>query len=550
MGKFLPDYEAEYYLTKHRVRLSPVEMKDVFFDSYDPALGLVSPDSTVRIEAATHIGLQKVPESEQILLQALSARPQGRELYCMLWALGEVGSESAERALIEYLDDRDLEARLEAIEALAGWKSEKALPQIVRGLKRSPPPTIRYTSSLEELVRRACLDYLVTGGDESCIPALWELYGVSKESNDWIGYATPRESYDHFNRLNQEIMALTALAACGDDHARQYITEAVIAGGKATQHDYLVSTAWSKSNYNGFPGGFWTGIAVTSGLRGIHPWPSVRWAHDLFQANEGFRDELYRECSLDDQLPDAGKIVLLANLATPTDQDFERLMSIWERSILDPVSTIDVVDVYRYHKLRFRYQDSGADDLPSIRYNYNACSVAYALARHKRVEELSYVWDTAPKDDAVLKGDIVYAMAKTNESRFFPIIRDQEELEIQLAFSETERKRLSKFIIMPMDFRYRESAIQKYVFGYRQDPCFARELITDRRLPPYLRLRVLVKINYFVPDFRPLLRVAKQELHALVGEYGGDPTFDYLAERIREMFERITETLRERDETS
>ena len=59
-------------------------------------------------------------------------------------------------------------------------------------------------------------------------------------------------------------------------------------------------------------------------------------------------------------------------------------MDIWKTSIQDPVTTIVVIDD---EKVRWeRVLTTDLNEMPTIRYNYDACGVAYALSRHNRIE--------------------------------------------------------------------------------------------------------------------------------------------------------------------
>lgn len=574
-GTFLPDYQGPFYLTKHRAHLDPGDMKDVYFGPYDPAPGVESSDSTVRIETVTHLGLKKPPEAEKLILQNLANSPRGRELCATLWALGEVGGGNAESALMEYLGDSDLEARLEAVEALAAMNSFRALPHFIEAVgKRNTACydstdnriVVKYPRLAQEQVRQACFDYLIKAQDNTCISGLGDLAEKHRGMKRWEELGKMRDKRARVDLLDEGTMAIAALAACGDDRARHQIIKAIITGGKVTTHENLQLAAErnspisyeSVSSINSHPGGFWTGRAAVSTYDVGRPWRAFYAVHELFSANTAFRDKLYRECAQAEQIPDAGVIVLLANIETLNQDDVDHLMEIWGKSIRYPVATIEVVDVDTYHA--FSRFEAKPDTLPTIRYNYNASAIAFALGRHKCCAELAYLWDTAPRNDEVLLGDIAFAMAVTRDPRFYDAVGDYVRhvwgrkagspefagklYERMESYNTGDRWRLA-FYYSPFDMSYRTGAICRYLF---EDVNSTRELITDRGLPTYLRFFIFVQPNYFTKEFEPMFAEANRELEILVaGLVEDEPLLTWLVDNTVEIFGRISESLKERE---
>ena len=178
---------------------------------------------------------------------------------------------------------------------------------------------------------------------------------------------------------------------------------------------------------------------------------------------------------------------------------------------------------------------------------------------------------TVPVNDPVLIGEVAYAMAKTNNPKFYPAVREyvrnvwgdvarssefDEMLRMRFDSSKNKRQYESKknqriwvivFHFSPFDIGYRMKTIRQYLFGYHQDPSIAREFILDRDLPPYLRLFILKEINYLSRDFEPLLKVAQEELTILRREYGDNPIIEMVAEFTAETFKRMAKMLRDRE---
>lgn len=553
---FLPRDAKPLYLTKHRARFSPDAMKDVNFDPYNPSAALYAQDLRARREAVAYIAEHKAPDAADLLLEFLAAAEPGPEVYGILWALGEVGGQRAETALLERLDDPDPEGRLEAVEALARMESRAMLPRCVReieGYRLSGTKALRFA---EAAVQRACFDHLVADGDPATVPAIRRIAALHDGAGQWARWAQNRKRFygvPGYERIDPGLLAVAALAACGDDAARRQIVEALVAGGEVTRIEHLQAEAMTKGSVNGHPTGFWLGLAVQHPVLTQHPWAAFAWASDLFAVNPAFRDGLYRQAARDARLTDAGVVVLLGNLDVPNDADIHRLLDIWKRSIRDP-ATIDVWDVDAMFVRRSGTSATRESPL-TIRYNYTACCVARVLGKYKRGDDLLRLLDDVPEDDPVLRGDVVYAMAMIDgdecREAVVSYIRDAwdrnartaEFQDYVLGRFERTTPGVPQFLsleLAPFDIRYRTRPIEAFVLR-RLDTARARELMTDRDLAPYLRLYLLRKLAYRIDRSGELIEVAQHEVETMIDNDGGvDPVFDAYADWVRGALARFS----------
>jgi len=558
---FLPDYQEPFYLTKHRVRLQPEAMKDVYFGPYDPSQALSSPDSTERMEAVTHLGLQKSPGAAGLLLDVLARAAPGRETYSVLWALGEVGGEAAETALLERIDDKDLHVRLEVVEALGRLGSRHALTHFVRGLELRGDGSYEASEYLKSQVQRACFDQLIVSGHLPCPPELLQLDQKYNGALRWRRCAQLEISHKlEAPRRGGEpgVLAHAALAAFGNESAWREIVDAIVVGGQVTEPEAIRKAAMQTGAINGFPLGFWMGIAVLNdaGHFSRQPWKSFAWVHDLLRVDSELRNRLYREAARDKRLANAGAIVLLANLTELREDDVAWLLDIWDQSIQEPWLTIDVEDhAQRMRSNRFRSDKRyEAISIPTIRFNYNACAVAYALGRHGRVAELRRLWKSVPPGDPVLRGEVIYAMTRTGNtslrSDILSYVRDvwarnarswefEKDIDRWLASSTQESRYGTALDFAPFDEYRRGSAIRRYLRRHPPDGDLALELICDRTLPPYLRLDLFRLPLYRDERGDELLVIARRELDALMrASDSQDTAFVELAEFTRSVLER------------
>lgn len=405
--------EPLFTLTKHRATFSPRDMRDIRFGPYDPGQSLRSEDEATRIEAVTHIGMKRLKSHEAGLLNLLSHARPGRETYATLWALGEIGGTRTEAALLERLEDLDPDARLEAIEALAAMKSKRALHAWIRGFAQSDVALCERWRL--EAIQRACFDHVLERGDASCEAALRELAiseggaaqwtrVAANDGRGWCGLVVGRHA-------PPGALAVAALAAQGYSDATETIVESLVSGGRCTEEAALRESACLRGSVNGFPRGFWTGLLTSRGFDTNHPWCSFALAHNLYESVPATRNRIYRLVAADDRLPDAGRVVLLGNLTALTDADVAQLLAIWQRATMAPVY-LDVPGPERVTA-------SGAalEGAYPIRFNANACCVAYAFGRHRRKAELLKILQEAPAQDYMLLSEIQTALAEVEGRR-------------------------------------------------------------------------------------------------------------------------------------
>jgi hypothetical protein len=198
---------------------------------------------------------------------------------------------------------------------------------------------------------------------------------------------------------------------------------------------------------------------------------------------------------------------------------------------------------------------------PAVLYNYDACAIAHALGRHRRLKELERLWAERPKDDPVLEGELAFAMAETGAPCFRPFVLDYvERVWGRAARSEAFERSIEKSLGDPrrsrswayrlenagFDFGYRARCIRAYLFGRPVDVGFETDLLTRRDLPPYLRLLFISGPNYFVEPRRELLPVAREELARLRRKLTRDSGFAIqVADSTQLLLERIGRRLEE-----
>jgi hypothetical protein len=251
-----------------------------------------------------------------------------------------------------------------------------------------------------------------------------------------------------------------------------------------------------------------------------------------------------------------------------TDKEVVRLKEIWSQAIADPTKTIDVPDVgmWKWMRLPSSKSDRGSagdaaelrlSDPAPIRFNYVACSVLYALAKHGRMEEIVELAKTAPENDPVLRGEIVHVMARTRKAEYVPEVLQR----IRTAWSENAaksefeyglRRKLdsktpprSAMLAMwsaPFDLSHRVRPMRECVTRHLRDPAAVRDLLTDRGLATYLRLWLIGHLNYSGDPSGSLLELAQEELEALMqAEPDELSPVRLLAEDLQEMLRRRAE---------
>jgi hypothetical protein len=523
---FLPDYQDPFYLTKHRARLAPAQMEDITFEPYNPAPRLRHEDTGIRREAVTHLGLARPVGADVLLIDFLAGADKGAETYCTLWALGEVGGARAEKALLRRAKGSDPEMRLEALAALGRMGSRRAVPLFVSGL--AVPRTDKHTErdAVYAAIQTVCFETLVRLGDPRSIASLRSLAESHDAQEMWLQSGRPgwrdmikRWMGDNVDMRNDPgVLALAILTALREPEAFHALTEAIVQGGQATSHEELQIAAGRGGSINDIPYGFWTGQLLLRYSDGSPHWPALSWTEQLFRFAPEYRDSLYRACAADPRMPAAGAVVLLGILKQPGEADFARLRGIWTGAIRPPTQTIPFLDVRgatqrasRSNAAATRRDRHDIDPEPTTPFNYVASEVAYALSLHGRVEDLIYMWETTPQDDPVLRGEIIFAMARQRDPRFreavFSYVREVwnpaaagEEVPFWLQTSlERSRARDDKWILLyqpPLDLSHRIEPILNYVLDAKLHGAATFRLICDRSLSPYLRLILIDNVHF------------------------------------------------------
>jgi hypothetical protein len=165
-----------------------------------------------------------------------------------------------------------------------------------------------------------------------------------------------------------------------------------------------------------------------------------------------------------------------------------------------------------------------------VAFNVVACEVVYALARHRRADELETLATELPETDETLRGETLSAMARTRDVRFRdeilahlravwdPALRDP-------SFEEAVKEELGRGLGTPFarvmhrhppELPWRADAIERYLDTL--EPSVVSALIGDETLAPYLRLLLVVRTNYFRPGYDDVLPVARKALAGLAKE--------------------------------
>lgn len=556
-ARFLPQYEEPFYLTKHRLHLDPAEMQDVRFGPYDPTRGLRSSSEAERVEAIAYLGRFKPPGALDLVLTRLRDNPARAETFSLLWALGELGGPEAERTLLAHAEAADPEIRIETVEALGRMRSHAALPCLIRGLESGPAAESSEQVAALRSYQMACFEWLLALGDSTCLGELRRMAEKHAGADQWTELSRSSRPYwmdepggsDH--RVN--LLSVAALTACGDAEARREILRAIVSGGQeTTAPEALASAATQRGSDNDFPSGFWTGLAARRLPTWRANWPSLSLAYSLFETAPALRTSLLEEAASDSGLPRTGMIVLLANVDTLRAPARDRLMQLWRESIREPWQTIDV-----------RVESHQRSHPVTLRYNHDACAIAYAFSRHKSVVELERLWLTRPEDDPVLEGEIIFAMTETHDPRFLPIVLDyvrrvwseaarSPEFEWYIAESMQAGRGLSSLYFLtnaPFDVDYRVRSTWRYLTRYPPDSEFEESLIVDRSLPPYLRLAALGEANFYAESRWKLLPIARAELDTLRLRGAGKGGFAaQIADTLSRRLERTARFVNERQQ--
>jgi hypothetical protein len=529
------------YVSKLRATFQPREMEDLFFTSYDPIPGLRDDDPLVRAAAASWIGRARLDDAAPDLVAMLD-RSKGSEpdVLSALWALGELGGKPATDCLLRWARSDSTLYRIEAIESLGRLKEPKVLPIALEVLKRWPTSTESDPGNGEEL--ETALDLLTVMGDRSCLGYLRKI-SASRET----GYAwTLGPSVTASNRLT------AVRAACGDAKAMETIRDAIVhSGSEMTTPGELMERASRGGALNGFPSGFWTGIAILFRDH-YREWPALRSAIEMLSARPEVLDALLREVAGDTRLPDAGKIVALSALSSAEPGDLDFLDAIWLRSVGE----------HGFHAYLPVPQVGGQPGV-TVRYNLNACCVAYAFSKLHAVDRLIRLWEICPSDDPVLRAEIAHAAARSDSVRLTPIVSEyvredwnriattaefKQRLDIELDRRHSRKgvvetpRRYSVWETNAFDLDYRTHWIKRFMNSVARDHQERRALMLDNTIHPLVRLYWISDIPCCFPGEKELRRVALEALDQLESEGIEEPFIVETIANTRGFRERMEES--------
>ena len=435
--------------------------------------------------------------------------------------------------------------------------SSAALGPCIAQIDREPATGTRPRFLEEKHALRACFDELVRRGNHTCVAPLRKIATRRMGAESWRAIGRPDERNETSFRptlsgwWDPGVLAVAALAACGDREAEDVLVDALVEGSRATAHERMEQDAMRRSSHNGYPGGFWAGLALLTSPREVRHWPAFRWIHDLLSADEEVRDRVLRRAARHDDVPNMGKILLTGFVRHPTDEDVDLLMRIWNEAITAPVRTLEVLDIAARREPHMKPWMS-----ETIRYNADACAVAFALLRMRRSDRLLELARTAPPDDPVLHGEIVYAMTKTQDPRFAACVVEYvrrawdpwtRPIEFSAQFAPGVEFRTSSLPASltrhAPDRGYRRRAIMRYLFSRPiGGTTEVRDLLMDRSLNPGLRVLLFRGPKYFAADGEDLLPAVRVELEEiLVGPL--DPIVRDAAEDCEEYLDRVAERL-------
>ncbi len=504
--EFLPDYMDDFCLSKHRAAFSPEEMRDLYFRPYDPEAGLRSDNEDNRIDALIHLGYQQPADSEDLLCKAQKRVKSDRELHALLWALGQVGGAKAEKLLIKFLDEEELGVRVGAIDALAEMGSTKAAEKIIPDFLHVDSGDKAPSRSSNTIPRMAAYDYVIRNPSERARTLLAELSRKHEGAAVWAKLAVPppigvrRWRSVPAAKNDPALLMQAALARCGDEKARRDIVEALIKSSVVTQPQSSRSPIKSRVITNGIPGTFWVGSAVRHAKLTSREWPALSHVYDLYRLDLVFRDNLLREAASDPRVPELGRIILLSQCETLSDDDLHALGEIWARAIERPWQTSDTFDTARGRG--FYAPENHDREHPVLSFNARACCIVFALSRHERTDKLLQLLETTPDGDQLLRGAILAALARERaegidaeileyvRTNWFPIAASKDILDGFEGVTDEKilRRRLRA---LPLDFDEVEQRLTSYLEGRLRSCPMDEALAIWREMPLVLRVRFI-----------------------------------------------------------
>ncbi len=472
------------------------------FAVYAPRPWLGSPNEDERAQAVSYLGWNRVREAAPALAALLEDRDRaGEDVLSALWALGECGDRAAIPVLRRWAAHADSRVRIEAFDALGRLGATDHLPICLQTIARDEP-----RCADEEF--RVCIDQLVSRGDSTLIPRLRGRTDELGGFQAWraFGQRWPRDDETH----QRAIACVAALAACGDSAASGAIVAALVAEGmELASPSALERRAGDEGSMSEFPRGFWNGAAILHRRGLADGWVTLATMYDLLRGRPAIRDQILRAAAQDARLPDAARVILLADLSAPREEDFTGLRRIWN----------DALAAGQICSVRVPLAGERRDTL--VAYNINACAAAYAQARLGNVGGLAALLGSCPPDDPTLRAEVVHAIAWSGTPEGAPLVaayvRDvwnanaaRSAVAPPPGDSCSEGGSAGQTVVWGLDLPYRVRALTSYLFSEVADHALVSGLMTDSALDPYLRLHWLAS----VPDRRSELRDLRQAARA------------------------------------
>jgi hypothetical protein len=245
-----------------------------------------------------------------------------------------------------------------------------------------------------------------------------------------------------------------------------------------------------------------------------------RWT-GLLRPRPELYDDVLRRVAASPATPPIGRTLLLGLLSQPRAADADSVLAMARRALSDPrgpfVLTISTGTFHSRWTVKF--------DVP-------VCMAAYALSSMRADSALLVLWREAGSRDEDARGEIAYALARTNSSRAVPAV-------LEYATTTWNARALAPgFAVEPVDAKgwprppgrdavrldaeYRIAAVVGLLTGGPDAPARMRRLTTDRTLAPWLRLYWMANLRGYNIENRALLGDLRRELDAMEASAGPD----------------------------
>ncbi|MCA9753316.1 MAG: DUF2330 domain-containing protein [Gemmatimonadetes bacterium] len=532
----LPDPPDGWLLTKSRATLTTAQMRDVFFEPFDPLRALEGSEAAVRREAAVHLGIFPRPGAS-VALRAALAGAGSKERECLLWALGEIGDDVAEAAVLEEARTASPEERIECLEALGRMGSRRALPLFLESLSGGPllPGTDLGPRWTAENLQRCAFDHLLQLGDESIVPELRSMAERGNGFEEWrTRFLRPKGPHITYVRGLEDVsfLAVPLLAARGDERARAAMHDALMCEKDVMSPESLTRASRSEQKRGrAGPSNEW----ILHALRDEHAneaWEALGWTRDLVEDRPDLWDTLLRTAANDASMPDPGRGLLLGLTDSLRADDVEQLLRLWDR-------------VHDLPEDAVKEPERLTASVEGMRV------VALALARHDRYTELRRLLDETDPDDWIAQAELIHAMATTNEPAFADVILERvatiwSEVASHPTFLAEMEVSSSPPYYPAFDEEFRVAEVQTFLLRCEQPAVWARvaELIEDPRVAPDVRLWLMRSATPAEQSRPEFLGAARRALARMRMEAGGRSGAPGLVDRIDwhvSYLERVTQ---------